>query len=78
MKGIGLDPLNGMKKGGAKGLAIGIGKGLIGAVVKPVVGVAGLVVESTKGVSSAISRVPQTDVDTGAITLRIKLQTYTH
>jgi hypothetical protein len=73
-----MDPLNGMKKGGAKGLALGIGTGLMGAVLKPVQGVAGLVMESTRGVSSSLSSVPQTDVATGTIKLRIKLQTYTH
>lgn len=39
MSGIFTAPVSGAKKGGMGGFFKGVGKGLVGAVVKPVVGV---------------------------------------
>lgn len=44
MSGIFTNPVNEAKKGGFGGFVKGMGKGLVGAVVKPVVGVSDSVV----------------------------------
>ena len=50
--GLVTEPYKGAKKQGAKGAAVGVGKGLFGLVAKPVVGTAGLVSNTVKGAVS--------------------------
>ncbi len=48
--GVVLDPIKGAKVDGAKGFAKGVGTGLIGAAVKPGVGLFDLATRTTQGI----------------------------
>ena len=50
--GVVTEPYKGAKKKGAKGAAVGVGKGLIGLVAKPVAGTVGLVGCTVEGTIS--------------------------
>ena len=50
--GLVTQPYKGAKKSGAKGAAVGVGKGLIGLVAKPVAGTVGLVGCTVEGTIS--------------------------
>ena len=50
--GLVTEPYKGAKKKGAKGAAVGVGKGLIGLVAKPVAGTVGLVGHTVQGTIS--------------------------
>jgi len=50
--GLVTEPYKGAKKKGAKGAAVGVGKGLIGLVAKPVAGTVGLVGHTVMGTIS--------------------------
>ena len=53
--GIFVQPIKGFQQEGALGLAKGVGKGLIGVAVKPVVGTLDLVQRATEGISNTAS-----------------------
>lgn len=50
--GVILEPVRGAKKGGAKGGAIGLGKGILGLICKPVAGTIDLVTHTTRGIGN--------------------------
>ncbi|CAN0569489.1 unnamed protein product, partial [Ectocarpus sp. 12 AP-2014] len=52
VSGVFTDPVRGAKKGGMGGFFKGVGKGLTGAVVKPVVGVTDSVISVAQGISN--------------------------
>ncbi|CAM9437431.1 unnamed protein product, partial [Hapterophycus canaliculatus] len=52
VSGIFSAPVSGAKKGGVGGFFMGVGKGLVGAVVKPVVGVTDSVISVAQGISN--------------------------
>ncbi|CAM9617791.1 unnamed protein product, partial [Ectocarpus fasciculatus] len=52
VSGVFTDPVRGAKKGGMGGFFKGVGKGLVGAVVKPVVGVTDSVISVAQGISN--------------------------
>jgi len=49
-----MQPYRGAKQSGAKGFGKGVGKGLLGTVVKPVSGVVDLISKTTEGIESAV------------------------
>ncbi|CAM9455743.1 unnamed protein product [Ectocarpus sp. 4 AP-2014] len=57
VSGIFMDPVSGAKKGGVGGFFKGVGKGLVGAVVKPVVGVTDSVISVAQGISNEAENV---------------------
>ena len=50
--GVVVEPVKGAKKGGIKGSALGVGKGLLGLICKPVKGSIDLVTQTTRGISN--------------------------
>lgn len=52
--GIFTDPVKGARQGGAAGFFKGVGKGLVGGIVKPVTGVMDLIAEPTTGFSRSV------------------------
>ena len=50
--GVITEPVKGAKKRGIKGGAIGLGKGILGLVCKPVKGTIDLVTQTTRGISN--------------------------
>jgi hypothetical protein len=50
--GVVVEPLKGAKAGGFKGSAVGLGKGLLGLICKPVKGSIDLVTQTTRGISN--------------------------
>jgi vacuolar protein sorting-associated protein 13A/C len=50
--GVITEPVKGAKKGGIKGGAVGLGKGILGLVCKPVKGTIDLVTQTTRGISN--------------------------
>ncbi|CAN0531033.1 unnamed protein product, partial [Ectocarpus sp. 8 AP-2014] len=52
VSGVFTDPVRGAKKGGMGGFFKGVGKGLVGAVVKPVLGVTDSVISVAQGISN--------------------------
>eukprot|EP00949_MAST-11_sp_MAST-11-sp1_P005263 g5263.t1 len=59
--GVVLQPVAGAKRGGALGLFKGMGKGLLGLVVKPSVGVFDMVSDTTQGIRSAAAMTSGTE-----------------
>jgi len=50
--GIVLEPVKGARRDGARGGAIGLGKGMLGLVCKPVAGTIDLVTHTTRGIGN--------------------------
>ena len=50
--GVVIEPVRGAKKGGVKGGAVGLGKGVLGLVCKPVAGTIDLVTHTTRGIGN--------------------------
>ena len=50
--GVFEQPVRGALDGGAAGFARGVGRGLVGAVAKPMSGLAGLASKATEGIAS--------------------------
>ena len=50
--GVITEPINGAKTGGLKGGAVGLGKGMLGLVCKPIKGTIDLVVQTTRGLTN--------------------------
>jgi len=50
--GVIVEPVKGAKTGGMKGSALGLGKGLLGLICKPVKGSIDLVSQTTRGISN--------------------------
>lgn len=50
--GVVIEPLKGAKAGGIKGSAVGLGRGLLGLICKPVKGSIDLVTQTTRGISN--------------------------
>ena len=50
--GVVCEPIKGGKTGGIKGGAVGLGKGLLGLICKPVKGSIDLVTQTTRGISN--------------------------
>jgi hypothetical protein len=50
--GVISEPVKGAKKGGMKGMSVGIGKGILGLVCKPMKGTIDLVTKTTRGISN--------------------------
>lgn len=50
--GVITEPVKGAKRGGIKGGAAGLGKGMLGLVCKPVKGTIDLVTQTTRGISN--------------------------
>jgi len=46
------EPVKGAKKGGMRGGAVGLGKGILGLVCKPMKGTIDLVTQTTRGISN--------------------------
>lgn len=52
LAGVIVEPVKGAKQGGIKGGAMGLGKGMLGLVCKPVKGTIDLVTQTTRGISN--------------------------
>ena len=50
--GVITEPVKGAKQGGMKGMSVGIGKGFLGLVCKPMKGTIDLVTKTTRGISN--------------------------
>jgi len=50
--GIISEPVKGAKKSGMKGMSVGIGKGILGLVCKPMKGTIDLVTKTTRGITN--------------------------
>ncbi|MFS8160389.1 MAG: hypothetical protein ACMG6E_09330 [Candidatus Roizmanbacteria bacterium] len=50
--GVITEPINGAKSGGFKGGAVGLGKGMMGLVCKPIKGTIDLVTQTTRGITN--------------------------
>ena len=62
-EGLALKPLEGAEQGGAGGFLKGVGKGLVGAITKPAVGVFDLASNVTEGVRNTTQVFDQNDID---------------
>lgn len=69
-EGLALRPLEGAEQGGAGGFLKGVGKGLVGAITKPVVGVFDLASNVTEGMRNTTMVFDQNDID------RVRLPRY--
>ncbi|EST05630.1 Vacuolar protein sorting-associated protein 13A N-terminal domain protein [Kalmanozyma brasiliensis GHG001] len=69
-EGLALRPLEGAERGGAGGFLKGVGKGLVGAITKPAVGVFDLASNVTEGVRNTTMVFDQNDID------RVRLPRY--
>ncbi|EJU02006.1 hypothetical protein DACRYDRAFT_22408 [Dacryopinax primogenitus] len=69
-EGLALRPIEGAETGGAVGFFKGIGKGLVGAVTKPVVGVLDLASNVSEGIRNTTTVFDQNDLD------RVRLPRY--
>ncbi len=62
-EGLALKPLEGAEQGGAGGFLKGVGKGLVGAITKPAVGVFDLASNVTEGMRNTTLVFDQNDID---------------
>lgn len=62
-EGLALRPLEGAEQGGAGGFLKGVGKGLVGAITKPAVGVFDLASNVTEGMRNTTMVFDQNDID---------------
>lgn len=62
-EGLALKPLEGAEQGGAGGFLKGVGKGLVGAITKPAVGVFDLASNVTEGMRNTTVVFDQNDID---------------
>lgn len=62
-EGLALKPIEGAETGGVGGFFKGIGKGVVGAVTKPMVGVTDLVSASFEGIRNTTTVFDQNDID---------------
>lgn len=62
-EGLALKPIEGAETGGVGGFFKGIGKGVVGAVTKPMVGVTDLVSSSFEGIRNTTTVFDQNDID---------------
>ncbi|PWZ02331.1 hypothetical protein BCV70DRAFT_172197 [Testicularia cyperi] len=69
-EGLALRPLEGAEQGGAGGFLKGVGKGLVGAITKPAVGVFDLASNVTEGMRNTTMVFDQNDID------RVRLPRY--
>lgn len=58
-----MKPIEGAEQGGAGGFFKGVGKGLVGIVTKPVVGVFDFASTATQGASDLVGRSVTLDLD---------------
>lgn len=63
LEGLALKPIEGAESGGAGGFFKGIGKGLVGAVTKPVVGVFDFASTATQGIRNTTTVFEGNDID---------------